>query len=96
MAQWQRILPAVQELQEMQVQSLGWKDPLLIPGLERSPGEWHGNSLQHSCLENPMDRAALWATVQRVTKSHIQLTQLSSHACRNKLGNKGKTQIVQE
>ena len=71
MAQWQRILPAVQELQEMQVQSLGWKDPLSIPGLERSPGERHGNSLQHSCLENPMDRAALWATVQRVTKSHI-------------------------
>ena len=28
----------------------------LIPGLERSPGGGHGNSLQYSCLENPMDR----------------------------------------
>ena len=67
-----------------------------VPGLEISLGEGHDNSLQHSCPENAMDRTALWATVQRVTKSHIQLKQLSSHACRNKLGNKGKTQIVQE
>ena len=40
----------------------------LIPGLGRSPGEGHGNPLQHSCLENPMDR--VWqSTVHRVTKS---------------------------
>ena len=31
----------------------------LIPGLGRSPGEGHGNSLQYSCLENPVDRGAL-------------------------------------
>ena len=36
----------------------------LIPGLGRSPGEGNGNSLQHSCLENPMDGGAWWATVQ--------------------------------
>jgi len=30
----------------------------LIPGLERSPGGGHGNPLQYSCLENPMDRGA--------------------------------------
>ena len=35
----------------------------------RSPGVGHGNSLQHSCLENPMDRGTWWAMVQRVTKS---------------------------
>ena len=35
----------------------------LIPGLERSPGGQYGNPLQYSCLENPMDRGALWATV---------------------------------
>ena len=35
----------------------------LIPGLGRSPGEGNGNSLQYSCLENPMDRGAWWATV---------------------------------
>ena len=34
-----------------------------IPGLERSPGEGNGYLLQYSCLENPMDRGAWWATV---------------------------------
>ena len=34
-----------------------------IPGLGRSPGEGNGNPLQFSCLENPMDRGAWWATV---------------------------------
>ena len=41
----------------------------LIPGLGRSPGEGNGNPLQFSCLENPMDRGAWWATVHRVAKS---------------------------
>ena len=41
----------------------------LIPGLERSPGEGHGNPLQYSCLGNPVDRGVWWATVHRVTKS---------------------------
>ena len=35
-------------------------DPGLIPGLGRSPGKGNGNPLQHSCLENPMDRGACW------------------------------------
>ena len=35
----------------------------LIPVLARSPGEGNGNPLQHSCLGNPMDRGAWWATV---------------------------------
>ena len=35
----------------------------LIPGSGRSPGEGNGNPLQYSCLENPMDRGAPWATV---------------------------------
>ena len=39
-----------------------------IPGSRRSFGEGHGNSLQDSCLGNPMDRGAWWATVQGVTK----------------------------
>ena len=38
-------------------------DQGLIPGLGRSPGEGHGNPLQYSCLANPMDRGAWWATV---------------------------------
>ena len=40
----------------------------LIPGSGRSPGEGNGNPLQYSCLENPMDRGSLWATVHGVTK----------------------------
>ena len=39
-----------------------------VPGSGRSPGGGHGNPLQYSCLEHPMDRGAWWATVQRVTK----------------------------
>ena len=35
-----------------------------IPGLGRSPGEGNGNPLQYSCLGNPMDRGAWWATVR--------------------------------
>ena len=47
----------------------------LIPGLGRSPGEGNGNPLQSSCLENPMDRGAWWATVHGIAKSQTQLSQ---------------------
>ena len=40
-----------------------------ILGSGRSPGEGNGNPLQYSCLENPMDGGAWWATVHGVTKS---------------------------
>ena len=40
-----------------------------IPGSGRSPGGGHGNPLWYSCLENPVDRGAWWATVRGVTKS---------------------------
>jgi len=43
-------------------------DPGLIPGSGRSPGERNGNPLQYSCLENPMDRGAWWATVHGVAR----------------------------
>ena len=45
------------------------EDPGSIPGLARSPGEGHGNPLQYSCLENPMDRGTWQTTVHVVTKS---------------------------
>ena len=48
-------------------------DPGSIPGLGRSPGEENGNPLQHSYLENPMDRLAWWAIVPGVTESWSQL-----------------------
>ena len=42
-----------------------------ISGSERSPREENGHPLHYSCLENPMDRGAWWAIVNRVTKSWI-------------------------
>ena len=52
-------------------------DPGLIPGLGRSPGEGNGNPLQHSCLENPMDRGAWCATVHGVAKSRTRLSNFT-------------------
>ena len=43
-------------------------DTGLIPGSERSPGGGNGNPLQYSCLGNPMDRGAWWATVHGATR----------------------------
>ena len=51
----------MQEIQKTWVQSLGWKDP----------PEGHGNPLQYSCLENPMDRGAWQATVSGVAESEM-------------------------
>ena len=42
-----------------------------LPGSGRSSGGGHGNPLQYSCLENPMDRGALWAMVHRVAKKQV-------------------------
>ena len=53
------------------------KDASSIPGWERSPGGGHGNPPQQSCLENPIDKGARWATVHRIPKSQIQLKQLT-------------------
>ena len=44
-------------------------DAGLVPGSGRSPEEGNGNPLQYSCLENPMDRGAWWATVCGVAES---------------------------
>ena len=52
-------------------------DPGSIPGLGRSPGEGNGNPLQYSCLENPMDRGAWWATVHGVAKSWTRLSDFT-------------------
>ena len=49
-----------------------------IPGLGRTPGEGNDNPLQYSCLDNPMDRGAWWATVHSVAKSQTPLKQLST------------------
>ena len=49
------------------------RDAGSIPGLGGSPGEGNGNSLQYSCLGNPMGRGAWWARVPGVTKSQTRL-----------------------
>ena len=51
-----------------------------IPGSGRCPGAGHGNPLQYSCLENPMDRGAGRATVRRIAKSRTRLKRLSMHS----------------
>ena len=45
-----------------------------IPGLGRSPGVGNVNLLQYSCLENPIDSGAWWATIHRAVKSQTQLS----------------------
>ena len=50
----------------------------LIPGSGRTLGGGHGNPLQYSCLENPMDRGAWQATIHGVAKSWTRLKQLST------------------
>ena len=49
----------------------------LIPGLGRSPGEGNGNPLQYSCLENPMDGGARWATIHR--DAVLDMTEATKH-----------------
>ena len=49
------------------------------PVLERSPGGGHGNPLQYSCLENPMDRGARWATVHGVAESDMTEPLSTAH-----------------
>ena len=58
-----------------------------IPGSGRSPGEGNGNPLQYSCLKNPTDRGAWWATAHGVAKSQTQTERLTlSLSCKFFLG----------
>ena len=56
------------------ISDVGW-----IPESGRCPGGGHGNPLNYSCLENPMDKGSWQATVHRVTKSQTLLKQLSTY-----------------
>ena len=51
------------------------RDAGSIPGWRRSPGEGNGNPLQYSCLENPMDKGAWWATDPNVHRSTVYNSQ---------------------
>ena len=71
------------------------RDVGLIPGSGRSSGGQHGNPLQYSCLENPMDKGAWWATVQGVAKSQTRLKQLSTHAVTEEPFKNGHIELYQ-
>ena len=51
------------------------KDVGAIPGSGRPPGGGHGNPLQYPCLENPMDRAALWAVGSAWGHKELDMTE---------------------
>ena len=61
------------------------RDPGLISGSGRSPGQRNGNPRQYSCLENAMDREAWQTTVHGVTKSWIRLSNIHFHFAVQKL-----------
>ena len=61
---------------EVKASACNMEDLSSIPGSGRSPGGGNGNPLQYSCLENPMDGGAWWATVHGVTESHTRLSDI--------------------
>ena len=63
---------------EVKVSACNTGDLGLIPGSGRSLGEGNGNPFQYSCLDNPMDRGAWWATVHGVAKSQTRLSDFTS------------------
>ena len=71
------------------------RDPGSISGSGRSPGEEHGNPLQYSCLENPMDRGAWWATFHRSQRVRHDSIHTQTHIYQNGINrDKGKYNIT--
>ena len=62
---------------EVKVSAYKVGDLGLTPGSGRSPGEGNGNPLQYSCLENPMNGGAWWATVNGVAKRWTRLSDFT-------------------
>ena len=69
-----RLLGEISITSDMQMTPPLWQK---VKRNSKASGEGNGNPLQYSCLENPMDGGAWWATVHRVAKSRTQLTSLS-------------------
>ena len=61
--------PATGDIKDRRHNTGDIKDAGLIPGLGRFPGGGHGNPLQYSCLENPMNRGVWQSTVPRIAES---------------------------
>ena len=58
---------------ELVCQCMRCKEPGFDPWVRKIPEERQGNTLQYSCLENPIGRGAWWVTVHRVAESWTQL-----------------------
>ena len=69
----------VQQVKNLPAMQEAYKNTGSIPGSGRPPGGRNGNLLQYSCLENPMDRGAWWATVHGFLKNRPWLS--SCHTC---------------
>ena len=74
----------------------GMRDMGSIPGSGRSPEGGHDDPLQDSCLENPLDRGAWWATVHRVAKSRTGLKRPSSSGSTKVVCGNGRRELVVE
>ena len=57
------------ELRNPSANAAETRDTNLIPESQKAPGGGHGNPLQYSCLENPMDRGAWWVTVHGISRN---------------------------
>ena len=74
-------LKGIPDGSEVKVSARNAGDLRSIPGLGRSPGEGNGNPLQYSCLENPRDGGAQWATVYGVGHDGSDLAAAAAAAC---------------
>ena len=77
---WERSFPSGSVVKNPPSNAGGTRDMGSVPGLGRSPGGGHGNPppLQYSCLGNPMDRGAWWATVHGGCKES-DVTEATEH-----------------
>ena len=71
---------------EVKVSACNAGDVGSIPGSGRSPGEGNVSPLQYSCLENPMDGGAWWATVHGVAKSRTRLSDFTHSLTHSVMG----------
>ena len=72
-----QIIPDGTGGKELPANARDLRDLGLIPGSGRYPGEGNGNQLQYCCLQNPLDRDALWATVHRVQSIELDTTTVT-------------------
>ena len=78
--QYYEATPSGAVVKNLPIKAEDAKDKCSVPEWRRCPGEGNGYPLQYSCLENPVDRGAWWATVHGVANT---TDPLSTYACKN-------------